>query len=100
MEVSEIHYPCFGCSHSDSGTPYPGRPSGEAPCCVCKRCPNAYFGDEHFVVAMAQRFGIPPGKTVDMYIALDRAIVEARGRQTHHPWHDVANFRLSCEKDA
>lgn len=28
---------CHGCAHSAGGAPYPGRPSGERPCCFCTR---------------------------------------------------------------
>lgn len=28
---------CHGCAHSAGGVPYPGRPSGERPCCFCTR---------------------------------------------------------------
>lgn len=28
---------CSGCAHSASGAKFPGRPSGERPCCFCTR---------------------------------------------------------------
>lgn len=31
---------CSGCAHSAAGEPFPGRPSGERPCCFCVRNPT------------------------------------------------------------
>lgn len=31
---------CYGCAHSGAGDPFPGRPSGERPCCFCVRNPT------------------------------------------------------------
>lgn len=31
---------CYGCAHSASTVPFPGRPSGERPCCFCVRNPE------------------------------------------------------------
>lgn len=31
---------CFGCAHSAASEPFPGRPSGERPCCFCVRNPT------------------------------------------------------------
>jgi hypothetical protein len=31
---------CYGCAHSAASEPFPGRPSGERPCCFCIRNPN------------------------------------------------------------
>lgn len=28
---------CYGCAHSASSVPFPGKPSGERPCCFCVR---------------------------------------------------------------
>jgi hypothetical protein len=35
--TADPELPCFGCANSASSVPYPGRPSGERPCCFCKR---------------------------------------------------------------
>lgn len=32
--------PCYGCAHSASSVPPPGKPSGERPCCSCVRNPE------------------------------------------------------------
>lgn len=31
---------CYGCAHSASPEPPPGKPSGERPCCFCVRNPD------------------------------------------------------------
>jgi hypothetical protein len=35
--TADPELPCFGCANSASSVPYPGRPSGERPCCFCER---------------------------------------------------------------
>lgn len=34
---------CYGCAHSAASEPFPGRPSGERPCCFCIRNPAAGY---------------------------------------------------------
>jgi hypothetical protein len=31
---------CYGCAHSAASEPFPGKPSGERPCCFCVRNPD------------------------------------------------------------
>lgn len=38
FDISHLH--CYGCAHSASSQPWPGKPSGERPCCFCIRNPE------------------------------------------------------------
>lgn len=38
FNLAELH--CYGCAHSAASEPFPGRPSGERPCCFCIRRPE------------------------------------------------------------
>jgi hypothetical protein len=38
FKIEDLH--CYGCAHSASSEPYPGKPSGERPCCFCLRNPE------------------------------------------------------------
>lgn len=35
LDLTQLH--CYGCANSASGEPFPGKPSGERPCCFCVR---------------------------------------------------------------
>jgi hypothetical protein len=38
FDLSCLH--CYGCAHSAASEAYPGKPSGERPCCFCIRNPD------------------------------------------------------------
>lgn len=78
-----VELPCHGCAHSSSGSPYPGRPSGERPCMFCVRNPNQET-DLKLVQRRSPGFVSPrydnkPVSTIpaDQYIATDRLMRDA-----------------------
>jgi len=72
---------CYGCGHGAANQPYPGRPSGERPCGICKRNPEGQ--QVNFIMSNnnVKIFG-----PKDMFIATDRLQLEIKGLYTHHPW--------------
>lgn len=73
---------CHGCAHSASSTPYPGRPSGERPCCFCTRNVKLdewrknggrWMKDGQYNVTFTPRYDNKPVKKapLDCYIATD-----------------------------
>jgi len=67
--------PCHGCAHSAAGAPFPGFPSGERPCCFCKRHPDGINVDALGGSAVWYDGETPAFKTpMDCYIATDRSI--------------------------
>src|SRR5690349_17643016 len=45
-DFDESRLCCYGCAHSAAGQPWPGAPSGEAPCGFCIRNPLQHLEDE------------------------------------------------------
>ena len=41
FDRKQLH--CYGCGHSAAGEKFPGKPSGERPCCFCIRNPEAGY---------------------------------------------------------
>ncbi len=70
---------CYGCAHSAVAVPFPGRPSGERPCGICSRTdsPIGSIGANDGTMILGPK---------DMYITLDRLMLEAAGHKSHHPW--------------
>jgi len=87
---------CHGCAHSASGAPYPGRPSGERPCCFCIRNVRreqwisearadsnggGHFAEGVYGVTFTPRYDNKPVAKVplDCYIATDYLCEVIRG---------------------
>lgn len=76
---------CHGCAHS-AGAPYPGRPSGERPCCFCIRnvkleewkanARGGHFAEGVYGVTFTPRYDNGPVAKIplDCYIATDYLI--------------------------
>ena len=80
---------CSGCGHSASGAPFPGRPSGERPCCFCTRNVKreqwladgrasgaSHFGEEVYGKTWTAFYNNAPMKKcpMDCYISTDRVM--------------------------
>jgi hypothetical protein len=39
---------CYGCAHAAASFPFPGKPSGERPCCFCVRNKNLEKDKENY----------------------------------------------------
>jgi hypothetical protein len=79
---------CHGCGHSvGSGAPYPGRPSGERPCCFCvrnvqreewRKAGGDHFKDGVYGVTWTAFYNNAPMKKcpMDCYIATDMVVAD------------------------
>ena len=66
FNLDDLH--CYGCAHSASGRGYPGRPSGERPCCFCIRNKNR---EEPPIVSAWYDGSKPFSVPMDCYHSLD-----------------------------
>jgi hypothetical protein len=78
---------CSGCAHSASGAPFPGRPSGERPCCFCTRNVQreewrhqggSHFQDGLYGVTWTAFYNNAPMKKcpMDCYHSVDRLMTD------------------------
>jgi hypothetical protein len=76
---------CSGCAHSAGSAPWPGRPSGERPCCFCARnvqldewrkSGGSHFKDGVYGVTWTAFYNNAPMKKcpMDCYISTDRVL--------------------------
>ena len=78
---------CSGCGHSAASAPFPGRPSGERPCCFCTRNVEreqwiadgikhgaTHFGPSEYGKTFTAFYNNSPMKKcpMDCYISTDR----------------------------
>ena len=78
---------CYGCAHSAADAPYPGRPSGERPCGICSRTDSP-------IGSIGANDGTVISGPKDMYITMDRLMLEAAGHQSHSSWLYQSYARL------
>ena len=79
--MEEERLVCYGCAHAVASAPYPGSPSGERPCGICKR--NHIAKRANFIISNND---VRITGVHDMYIALDRLKLEIKGLHTQHQW--------------
>lgn len=81
MSERDPNLTCYGCCHSVSGEPFPGRPSGERPCHFCIRNMDLDLSIIQKWYDGSEPVGIPMDcyHSVDMLRQID---AWNRGRQT------------------
>ena len=62
---------CYGCAHSAGQELFPGKPSGERPCCFCVRNPSIKEDQKEFAVSTWYDGNAPVSLPMDCYQSVD-----------------------------
>lgn len=94
--LADPNLTCYGCAHSIGGAPFPSGPSGEAPCCVCARCPDVRargIRPEHLTNRALKRFGTNVPN--DQYIATDKLMFISNA--SFEAWAALEDVNTHCK---